>query len=125
MIGWECCHPGSAGYASSDLAVYRIVQESLTNVVRHASGARAEVRVTSRDARIVVDVANDSGSSEEPFVEGSGSGIAGMTERVRAFGGQLQAGPVGSGGFHVHAELPAATVGPDPADVSFREPTGS
>jgi len=120
------CDPGfDAAPPSTALAVYRIVQESLTNVIRHAGGARAHVRVTSRDARIVVDVANDSGISTEPFVEGSGSGIAGMTERARAFGGQLQAGPVGTGGFHVHAELPTAAAESDPGAASFREPTGS
>jgi len=120
----ECDAGLDQASATTALAVYRIVQESLTNVIRHTHGARAEVRVTSRDGHTVVDVTNEGGNSKEPFVEGSGTGIVGMTERARAIGGNLQAGPV-DGGFQVHAELPATTEVPDGDDTAFRARTGS
>lgn len=101
--------PGTA------LAAYRIVQESLTNVIRHASGATAEVSVSGRNGVIAVDVVNDSQGRHERFGEGGGTGLAGMQERARALGGSLQAGPLPGGGFGVHAELPAAIGTPDPS----------
>jgi signal transduction histidine kinase len=88
-----------------DQAAYRIVQEALTNVSRHAGGACAMVllRYTPRTLSIQVD--ND---CAVPTTAGSGSGLGliGMRERVSALGGRLQAGPQDNGGFQVHAELP-------------------
>lgn len=90
------------------LAAYRIVQESLTNVIRHARGATAEVTVSQRNGLVVVDVINDDQGRDDPFVEGTGTGVVGMEERARALGGHVHAGPLSGGGFRVHAELPAA-----------------
>lgn len=86
------------------LAAYRIVQEALTNVRRHAPGAAAVVTLRRSGAALVVTVADDGpgpGTSD-----GSGRGIAGMTERAAALGGTLEAGPGEAGGFRVHARLP-------------------
>jgi signal transduction histidine kinase len=86
-----------------DLTAYRIVQESLTNVVRHAHATRASVIVRYRPDALVVDV-HDNGRGAG---NGSGHGLTGMRERAAAIGGTLEAGPAPSGGFRVHAELPA------------------
>ena len=82
---------------------YRIVQESLTNVLRHAGTGEASVRVAV-DGALHVEVA-DRGSG--PAVGEGGSGIAGMRRRAESVGGQLSAGPREGGGFLVRAELPA------------------
>jgi signal transduction histidine kinase len=92
-----------------ELTVYRVVQEALTNVVKHAPGARATVDVTvvGKDIRIeVTDNGNAAGPGCRPgFMPGHG--IVGMRERVAAFGGSLTAGPCPGGGFRVLAEVPA------------------
>jgi signal transduction histidine kinase len=86
-----------------DLAAYRILQESLTNVVRHAGASSVTVAVTYGPHELTVEVVDDgrSGSSN-----GNGSGIAGMRERAIALGGELDAGRRLGGGFRVHALLP-------------------
>jgi signal transduction histidine kinase len=91
-----------------DLAAYRVVQESLTNVVRHAGTARATVRVAFGPADLVVEVTDDGagGPRAAAHPDGGGHGIAGMRERVAALGGELQAGPRPDGGFRVLARLP-------------------
>lgn len=106
-----------------DLACYRVVQESLTNVVRHAGASRAEVTVTHHDGQVVVEVTDDgragsggvrggrAGPPDGPGNgngAGSGQGILGMRERARALGGSLEAGPRPGGGFRVQATLPVA-----------------
>jgi len=106
-----------------DLACYRVVQESLTNVVRHAGASRAEVTVTHHDGQVVVEVTDDgragsggvrggrAGPPDGPGNgngTGSGQGILGMRERARALGGSLEAGPRPGGGFRVQATLPVA-----------------
>jgi signal transduction histidine kinase len=88
-----------------DLAAYRVVQESLTNVVRHAGAARATVRVAFGPADLVVEVTDD-GVGAPADLSSGGHGIAGMRERVAALGGELQAGPGPLGGFRVRARLP-------------------
>ncbi|WP_433364541.1 sensor histidine kinase [Actinoplanes sp. CA-142083] len=87
-----------------DLAAYRIVQEALTNVLRHAGSTSAEVTVTYA-ANVVELEVTDSGLGGTP-PSGQGSGIAGMKERAAALGGELTAGPRAGGGFRVHAVLP-------------------
>ena len=90
-----------------DLACYRVVQESLTNVVRHAGASQAEITVTHHDDRVVVEVLDDGGRglrATEPSA--GGQGIPGMRERARALGGSLEAGPRPGGGFRVQASLP-------------------
>ncbi|WP_448623984.1 sensor histidine kinase [Geodermatophilus sp. URMC 64] len=86
---------------------YRIVQESLTNVLRHAGGAPAEVRVACRDGGLTVEV-RDRGAVRLGTAATPGSGIAGMRRRAEAVGGGFSAGPAPAGGFVVRAELPLA-----------------
>lgn len=88
------------------LGAYRIVQESLTNVIRHAPGSTAEVTISTRDGLLVIDVLNDPPDGQVLFIDGAGAGLAGMQERVRVLRGQMRAGPLATGGFEVHAELP-------------------
>lgn len=84
-----------------EAAAYRIVQEALTNVTRHARATRAEVRVRIDDA-VAVEVVDDGvGGALVP-----GTGITGMRERARALGGDLEAGPSPGGGFAVRGRLP-------------------
>jgi signal transduction histidine kinase len=92
---------------SVDLACYRIVQESLTNVVRHAGAHHASVTVKAAGDALVVEVADDgAGAATNGSGNGAGQGIVGMRERVLALGGTLEAGPSPGGGFRVRARLP-------------------
>jgi signal transduction histidine kinase len=100
--------------AAVDLAAYRVVQESLTNVIRHAAASRAEVTVTHGDDRIVVEITDDGrarpgAGPQNGNGSGSGQGILGMRERARALGGSLEAGPRPGGGFRVRASLPVGS----------------
>lgn len=101
---------GPAGQlpASVDLAAYRIMQEALTNVARHAGTGRADVLVVYGADDVVVQVDDDGGTSAAGT---AGTGITGMTERATALGGQLQAGPRPGGGFRVRARLPLRGAG--------------
>jgi signal transduction histidine kinase len=100
--------PPAALSPTLELAVYRIVQESLTNVLRHAGpDARATVRVQIGDGAVTVQVDDDGrGLTTREFHEGTGTGIGGMRERAAAFGGTLDAGPLPAGGWRVRAVLP-------------------
>jgi signal transduction histidine kinase len=92
---------------SVDLAAYRIVQEALTNVVRHAGPARAAVTLTYADDALAVQVDDDGRAAAAIGPEGTGGrGILGMRERVSALGGRLEAGARPEGGFRVLAWLP-------------------
>lgn len=89
------------------VAVYRIVQEGLTNVMRHASGSRAVVRVAVLADEVAVEVANDGGGTPTQSSQaGSHSGLVGMHERASALGGSIQSGAQLDGGFRVRAVLP-------------------
>jgi signal transduction histidine kinase len=97
-----------------DQAAYRIVQEALTNVSRHAGPACASVHLHYTQETLSVQVDDDgndtgtgSGTGSGIQSPGPGLGLVGMRERVSALGGQLQAGPRDRGGFQVRAELPA------------------
>ncbi|MDP1847072.1 MAG: sensor histidine kinase [Solirubrobacteraceae bacterium] len=93
--------------AGVDLAAYRIVQEGLTNARRHAGAVRAVVRVRHDGGRLELEVLNDPAAGRAGTESaGSGHGLAGMRERARLSGGTLEAGPLGDGGFRVHASLP-------------------
>ena len=96
------------------LAAYRIVQESLTNVVRHAGRVAATVGLRQDGGYLYVDVVNDGGAAPAAFSDGTGAGLAGMRERAAALGGTLDAGPRPGGGFAVHARLPVAAAAPSP-----------
>ena len=90
------------------LAVYRIVQESLTNVVRHAGRVATTVGLRQDGGYLYVDVVNEGGAAPAAFTDGTGAGLAGMRERAAALGGTLDAGPRPGGGFAVRARLPVA-----------------
>jgi signal transduction histidine kinase len=92
---------------AADLSAYRIVQEALTNVVRHAGPTRARVRISYRPAELIVEVTDDGPSGQPPPMSrpGSGHGLIGMRERAALFGGELAAGPY-EAGFRVKASLP-------------------
>jgi signal transduction histidine kinase len=97
--------------AGVDLSAYRIVQEALTNVVKHAGPARAQVVVGYGDQEVRVEVTDDGRgavTSASDGRTGTGHGLIGMRERVAAFGGDLQVGPRPGGGFRVAARLPLA-----------------
>ncbi|MFH8471939.1 sensor histidine kinase [Streptomyces sp. NPDC018000] len=103
-----------------DLSAYRIVQEALANVVRHAPGARTRVSVTSDGEHLTVLVVN--ARAEQPGspleATGTGHGLVGMRERVRLTGGTLDTGPLPDGGFRVAARLPLALVPPPTSEDS-------
>ena len=88
-----------------DAAGYRIVQEALTNVVRHADASRVSVRIGEEGGDLVIEVEDD-GAGRPRGSGGGGSGIRGMTERAAALGGQLTAGRRNGTGFCVRARLP-------------------
>jgi signal transduction histidine kinase len=91
-----------------DQAAYRIVQEALTNVSRHAGQARTSVHLHYTPEALSIQVDDDGdGSVTSTRASGPGLGLVGMRERVSALGGGLQAGPQEGGGFQVRAELPA------------------
>ncbi|MER7111066.1 sensor histidine kinase [Streptomyces sp. NPDC000229] len=100
-----------------DLSAYRIVQEALANVVRHAPGAPTRVSVSSDGDRLTVLVVNGpSGEAGSPLeTSGTGHGLVGMRERVRLTGGTLDTGPLPEGGFRVAACLPLALGTKEPA----------
>jgi signal transduction histidine kinase len=88
-----------------DLAAYRIVQEALTNALKHGRPQTADVIVTYRRHELELTVLDD-GRSANPGSNGCGHGLIGMQERVSLYGGALEAGPRDEGGFAVHARLP-------------------
>lgn len=91
---------------STQLTVYRVVQEALTNVAKHADGQPAKVRLEYEPDRIRVQV-SDTGPGSSP--NGSGRGLIGIRERVTAAGGVADAGPDPDGGWSVHATIPVVT----------------
>jgi signal transduction histidine kinase len=92
--------------APVDLAAFRIVQEALTNVHRHAGASTATVHVTYGEHDLTVQVDDDGRGTSSSGASGGGAGISGMRERAVALGGELEAGPRGGGGFRVLARLP-------------------
>ncbi|KUM80075.1 sensor histidine kinase [Streptomyces sp. ISL-22] len=91
--------------AAVDRTAYRIVQESLTNIARHADAATASVRIDCRPDALAIRV-DDDGRATPDTAPVPGVGLLGMRERVTALGGRLRAEPRGGGGFTVQAELP-------------------
>ncbi|MEU9283717.1 histidine kinase [Streptomyces sp. NPDC048275] len=90
---------------------YRVVQEALTNVHKHAAGAKTHVRLAHRVAEIAMQVENESppepGSASDVHLPSGGNGLLGMKERVAALGGVFVSGPTDAGGFRVSAVIPA------------------
>ncbi|WP_205752803.1 sensor histidine kinase [Cryptosporangium phraense] len=95
-----------------DLAVYRVVQEALTNAVKYANGRPTAVRVDHGDDRIAVEVATEGSTTMKGGAVRNGRGLTGLKERVSVFGGEFDAGPTADGGFRVRASIPT---GPIPA----------
>lgn len=91
-----------------DLSAYRIVQEALSNVMRHAPGARTTITVTLDEEHLLILVVNGPPTETPDSLEhsGTGHGLVGMRERVRLVGGTVDAGPLPDGGFRVAAQLP-------------------
>ncbi|MFI7428033.1 sensor histidine kinase [Micromonospora sp. NPDC049836] len=88
------------------LSAYRIVQESLTNALRHSHATTAEVSVRYADGVLRLEVVDDGTAPPRRAGVDAGRGIVGMRERARLLGGTLDAGPLPAGGFRVHAQLP-------------------
>ena len=111
-VDWEaeCVQPGV------ELSAYRIVQEALTNVIKHAgTPTRVDVTVRHVPHTLVVEVVDDgrglaarplNGRSGDQSADGSGHGLVGMRERVELWGGELSVGPGSGGGYRVRALLP-------------------
>jgi signal transduction histidine kinase len=92
--------------AEVDLAAFRIVQEAVTNVARHAGEATATVRVAYGEHEVTLQIDDNGHGGTPSSISGSGSGLAGMRERTAALGVRLEVGPRPGGGFRVRAELP-------------------
>ncbi|AEN09775.1 sensor histidine kinase [Streptomyces sp. SID8360] len=107
-----------------DLSAYRIVQEALANVVRHAPGARTRVSVTAAGSHLTVLVVNDRAQRPGSPLEatGTGHGLVGMRERVRLTGGTLDTGPLPDGGFRVAARLPLSAPVVSSASLASEDP---
>ena len=105
-----------------DLTAYRVVQEALTNAMKHAGPASADVILDYRDEAVVINVCDDGGRDRGPGLEaspartgpasvaGSGRGLLGLSERLSLYGGDFDAGPQPAGGWRVTARLPDAPV---------------
>ncbi|HEV3401281.1 MAG TPA: ATP-binding protein, partial [Acidimicrobiales bacterium] len=91
-----------------DLSAYRIVQEALTNVIKHAGPTRVSVAVRYSDDSVTVEIDDEGPAPQRPVAvpSGGGHGLVGMQERVAMYHGQLVTGPRPAGGFHVGARLP-------------------
>ena len=93
-----------------ELAAYRVIQEALTNALKHAGGAPTRVLVRFVDGRLELEIRNERGQAATD-AGGTGRGLVGMRQRVAVYGGALEAGPQPEGGFAVRAWLPVAETG--------------
>ena len=91
-----------------DLAAYRVVQEALTNVMKHAGQAKTTVRVEYRPAELLITVCDDGSSpaAAAPARRPGGRGLIGLRERIAVYGGELDAGPRPGGGWRLAARIP-------------------
>ena len=94
--------------AGLDLTAYRLVQEALTNAVKHAQATSAAVLVRYEDGAVELEVVDDGRGASDGSSESGGHGLVGMRERVSVYGGELEAGPRPEGGFALKARLPIA-----------------
>src|SRR5690606_7683231 len=95
-----------------ELSAYRIVQEALSNAIRHAPGAAVVVELAYHPASLVIQVRNTASTRPVPPSGGAGHGLLGMRERVAMLGGKLTTGPTPDGGYEVVASLPAPAYTP-------------
>jgi signal transduction histidine kinase len=106
--------------------VYRIVQEALTNIARHAAHAHsAEVNITQDQEFVTVEITDDAPAASARHLHHSGYGLVGMRERVTALGGAMSAGPRPGAGWSVHAALPVGAPGRTTAKTTARVPAGA
>ncbi|NEB04032.1 histidine kinase [Streptomyces sp. SID13726] len=92
-----------------DLTAYRVVQEALTNTIKHAPGAEAVVTVGWTGDRLEIEVMDTGGARDGTPADGNGRGLIGLRERLAVYGGELTAGPTLAGGFRIRAEVPWRT----------------
>ena len=92
------------------VSVYRIVQEALTNAVKHSTAGEVVVRLTSEPHRLTVEICNDGQQVDGPSEGGAGHGLIGMRERVTLHRGEFESGPLGGGGYRVRAAFPLKEV---------------
>jgi signal transduction histidine kinase len=93
--------------------VFRVVQESLTNVHKHARGAATRIRIAgSAGSRLTIEVVNRRPVAAGALLPGTGSGLTGLRERVELLGGDLVSGPAADGGWRVRVELPWPAAAP-------------
>ncbi|GAA3137005.1 hypothetical protein GCM10017600_53210 [Streptosporangium carneum] len=92
-----------------DLAAYRVVQEALTNTIKHASGAAASVAIGHDGDWLEIEVTDTGGTRAAPSRTGNGRGLIGLRERLTVYGGSLDAGPRADGGYRLTARLPWTT----------------
>ncbi|MGA8988647.1 sensor histidine kinase [Aeromicrobium sp.] len=123
-LGVDVHVEGASGPVSPgvDISAYRVVQEALTNVLKHAEAVHATVRVRQRDGELEIEVTDD--GTARPMQAssrgaGQGQGLTGMRERVALYGGSLEAGPAPAGGWRLIARLPneAGLAGTRPTDA--------
>ncbi|HKV86799.1 MAG TPA: ATP-binding protein, partial [Candidatus Dormibacteraeota bacterium] len=93
--------------AALDLSAYRIVQEAITNVLKHANAGRVEVTTDYQPDRLVITVSDDGTGAAGTEAASTGHGLIGMRERMELFGGQLSTASSPLGGFTVRASFPA------------------
>lgn len=103
--------PNSTMPLSTGRTVYRVVQEALTNVHKHARAAATDVAITSAGGVVRVTVTNQRPVSAGTLLPGSGAGLIGLRERIALQGGSLTAGPTGEGGWQVDVRLPVGPAG--------------
>jgi signal transduction histidine kinase len=94
-----------------DLTVFRIVQEALTNVMKHANATHCQVAVLARDGGVHIEVLDDGRAHRSSVRRPAGQGLIGMRERVAMYGGTLTTGPRLEGGFQVVADIPYVSGG--------------
>jgi signal transduction histidine kinase len=100
--------PGARLDAEVEEGAYRLVQEGLTNAMKHAPGSQVELRLSVRAGALEIELRDSGAKAPSSLAKtGAGIGLAGMRERIEALGGSLEAGPVNGGGWRLHARVPA------------------
>jgi signal transduction histidine kinase len=100
--------------AAVDLSAYRIVQEGLTNALKHAHASQADVRLRYAADELCIQVADDGDGGADQAGDGAGHGLVGVRERVKLYGGEMAAGAADGGGFRLAATLPLRGPGLSP-----------
>ncbi|MFI1395993.1 sensor histidine kinase [Streptomyces sp. NPDC020681] len=101
--------PPDAPAPGVDLAAYRVVQEALTNTIKHAPGAEAFVTIGHTDDCLEIEVTDTGGAHDSPSADGNGRGLIGLRERLAVYGGELTTGPTLAGGYRIKARIPWRT----------------